>query len=63
MKYYPYYRKGYPTITFTFVEPTIVDDLNELRYFEFKRETRVGSKVEVDRMGCFISWLRSSQEV
>ena len=35
--------KGYPTITFTFVEPTNVDDLHKFRYFEFERETRVGS--------------------
>ena len=41
---------------------TNMDDLHKFKYFEFERESRVGAKIEIDRMGCYINRLRSSHE-
>ena len=54
--------KGCPTMTFTFCEPTNVDDLAHMQDFEYVRTNRIGVEEVEERLGCHIKGLRGRQE-
>jgi len=54
--------KGVPTMTFTFCEPTNVDDLHRMQDFVYERKTKSGKETITETVGCHIKGLRSKQE-
>jgi hypothetical protein len=54
--------KGCPTMTFTFCEPTNVDDLAYMQDFEYVRTNGAGLEKVEERLGCHIKGLRGRQE-
>jgi hypothetical protein len=54
--------KGFPTMTFTFCEPTNVDDLAYMQDFEYIRTNGTGVEKVEERLGCHIKGLRGRQE-
>ena len=50
--------KSCPIMTFTFVEPTNVDDLAHMQDFVYRREIRAGDETIVQEIDCHIKGLR-----
>jgi hypothetical protein len=57
----PAWKNG-PTITFTFCEPTNVDDLAHIQDFTYERHLKVGQENVIETIGCHIKGLRGRQE-
>ncbi len=54
--------KSCPIMTFTFVEPTNVDDLAHMQDFVYRREIKAGDETIVQEIDCHIKGLRQKTE-
>ena len=50
--------KSCPIMTFTFVEPTNVDDLAHIQDFVYRREIKIGDEIKEQKIDCHIKGLR-----